>query len=633
MLPDATYTVTLVSGSGTNGFLDLLGGGLDGAGNGGHANYTTTFTTNFQSSSNPVVAIPDFARGPDNTHPIQIPNNVSAGVPITLYNAVNVTNATFTVAYNSTILSITGALGGAGSDATYASSQFTYVSAAAGLATFTFHDTTPRSGTLVLGDVVATVPVSTPSKASYQVKDQLQIGNIVISPTPVNTPLASNGIHINSYFGDVTGDGNITGLDTLAANAVATGLATGFSAYKQLDPAIAGDVVGDYNVDAGDVSAIDSFVVHLSPMQIPAMPGLSGLSSPNAADPTLSLPSVLQADPDGIVSVPVLLDHPHPDGSTGMNEAILALTYDPSVLSLTAEDITLGSLPGLGTGWHLNSVVDAVTGQIGIELYSQTPITANQAGSLVNIAFRVQPGQSVAATSVQLVSGGTPNGQHFSTVLADSQGGLVLGEGLDRIVIQTGLEFAALSQAERLPAGAANGTQTAADVSNSSGKTAADTRNVLLEMEADQEPPFGVISNGAVAGETTAVHFLSSSLVVTGALAFQPNTASNSAVQQAVQSIAVGNIVFVNSLSSVAGSQLLLDRVFLPGAHAQKRPPISIRRMNPRAAVPICFGTACGKMGGRIRACSRRMRLEMTALPTALSSNREINQSLSSKLQ
>ena len=31
VLPDATYTVTLVSGSGTNGFLDSLGEGLDGA--------------------------------------------------------------------------------------------------------------------------------------------------------------------------------------------------------------------------------------------------------------------------------------------------------------------------------------------------------------------------------------------------------------------------------------------------------------------------------------------------------------------------------------------------------------------------------------------------------------------------
>src|SRR5205807_8891031 len=50
VLPDATYTVTLLSGTAAaaNGFLDALGLGLDGQNNGGNANYTTTFTTNFQ---------------------------------------------------------------------------------------------------------------------------------------------------------------------------------------------------------------------------------------------------------------------------------------------------------------------------------------------------------------------------------------------------------------------------------------------------------------------------------------------------------------------------------------------------------------------------------------------------------
>ena len=51
-----------------------------------------------------------------------------------------------------------------------------------------------------------------------------------------------------------------------------------------------------------------------------------------------------------------------------MTEAHLALTYDPSVLSVAPADITLGSIPGLGTGWQISSVVDAATGQIGITL-------------------------------------------------------------------------------------------------------------------------------------------------------------------------------------------------------------------------------------------------------------------------
>ena len=63
VLPDSTYTVKLVSGTQGQGFVDALGAGLDGAGNGGSANFVTTFTTHYQANSTPVLAIPDFAPG------------------------------------------------------------------------------------------------------------------------------------------------------------------------------------------------------------------------------------------------------------------------------------------------------------------------------------------------------------------------------------------------------------------------------------------------------------------------------------------------------------------------------------------------------------------------------------------
>ena len=43
-----------------------------------------------------------------------------------------------------------------------------------------------------------------------------------------------------------------------------------------------------------------------------------------------------------------MIDHPHPAGSTGLTEAILALTYDPTMLSVSPSDITLGSIPQPG---------------------------------------------------------------------------------------------------------------------------------------------------------------------------------------------------------------------------------------------------------------------------------------------
>ena len=311
------------------------------------------------------------------------------------------------------------------------------------MATFTFHDATPQTGMVVLGDILATVPDSAANL--YKAKEFLQLGAIVINNGAITGAVASNGIHVNAYLSDVSGNGIINGLDTLTANQVAVNAATGFSAYPLLDPVVIGDVASDLSVDAGDVSVLDLFVAHLNPSQIPVPPGFA-VTSPNAADPTLSLGRATRGltpvgSPASFV-VSVLLDQPHPKGSTGLTEAILALTYDPKMLSVSPADITLGSIPNAGIGWQLSSVVNQTTGQIGIELYSLTPITAMQAGSLVNIAFHVSGGEPTGVsprvtTAVQLVNAVTPNAQNFSTILADSQGALILSPGVDRVMMET----------------------------------------------------------------------------------------------------------------------------------------------------------------------------------------------------
>ena len=450
LLPDDTYTVKLASGLGNNGIQDSVGEFLDGLNNGGHANYTTTFTTSFQHNATPALGIPDFARGPDGAHAVKVPNTLPSqggagggGIPITLYNAAGVTDVTFTLTYNPALFTVTGALQGINSDATDPNGTFTLGGNSSGVATFTFHDAAPQTGTVILGDIMAVVPNS--ASNLYQAKEILQIGAIVINQGTVAGAVSSNGIHVNAYFGDVAnGDGIIDGLDVLTANKVATGMATGFAAYQLLDPAIVGDVASDLSMDAGDVTALNLFVAQLHPTQIPVPPGFA-VVSPNAVDPTLNLVGQDSApdragqerSPD-LRNVSINLDDPKPAGSTGLTEVTLALTYDPSVLSLTAADITLGSIPTHGTGWQLTAVVDQATGQIGIKIYSLTPITVADAGSLVNIAFHILPGVKTPKTTVRLVNGVTVNGQYFGTRLADSLGAMILSPGVDQQLLTTG---------------------------------------------------------------------------------------------------------------------------------------------------------------------------------------------------
>ncbi len=99
LLPADTYTATLVSGS--QAFETPAGLLLDGLSDGtaGSGNYTATFTVSPLAANTVVVTVPDFARGPDSTDPINVPNNSSpaVGIPIDL----TLLASTQTVAFSS----------------------------------------------------------------------------------------------------------------------------------------------------------------------------------------------------------------------------------------------------------------------------------------------------------------------------------------------------------------------------------------------------------------------------------------------------------------------------------------------------------------------------------------------------
>src|SRR5262249_18977166 len=149
----------------------------------------------------PVLSIPDFARGPDGAHVVAVPHDAAHGIPITLHNAVDVTDVTFTLSYNPSLLTIGGGLGGALSDATDPTSSFTLVGSPVigdpthATAGFHFSTSSPQSGTLVLGDIIAAVPDAAGS--AYKAKQLLRPGNIVINGGAVTGAVSASGIHLN----------------------------------------------------------------------------------------------------------------------------------------------------------------------------------------------------------------------------------------------------------------------------------------------------------------------------------------------------------------------------------------------------------------------------------------------------
>src|SRR5262249_33463241 len=136
---------------------------------------------------------------------------------------------------------------------------------------FTWHNGTGLAGTVVLGDILANAPSSAANL--YKAEELLDLSAVTVNGTAVT--VVGDAVHVNAYFGDVSGNGTIDALDVPTPNSVPQGSPSpplGLSAYKLVDPAIVGDIAGDASIDATAVSSLASFTSNLHPTQIPTPP-------------------------------------------------------------------------------------------------------------------------------------------------------------------------------------------------------------------------------------------------------------------------------------------------------------------------------------------------------------------------
>jgi glycosidase len=476
LLPDDTYTVVLRSGG--NGFRDLAGVPLDGNNDGvAGDSYTTTFTTSYNATS-VGLSVSSFARGPGQSVNLVVPFNdptTYGGIPVQLSRGNHTSSATFTLTYNTTLLTLTGAVVDTGS-ALYADapsgSTFARVlhMVSGGIATDVFAFNTNAHGDLgggqspvTLGELTASIP-NTPGQMIYGSKELLHLSGLSVNGTLPAVPV--DGFQVVAFPGDASGDGQFAGNDGSLVGRVAGGQDSGFAAYPLVDPLLIADVAAEGVVTANSASQVLQKAVHRVVPDIPDIPAGAQVASAGP-DPTISLPVGLTAGPDGTIVVPVDLDDPHPAGSGGLTEATLALRFDPADFTVSASDIHLGSIPSGGSGWTLTSAVDSATGQLAITLYSLTPIATAQGGSLVTIDFHERGSATAGVTTIQLVPAVDPGGQGiYRTNVADEQGAMILGVSAAdaRIVVASGASQA-LSTPAPASATSASGAATGGEPS------------------------------------------------------------------------------------------------------------------------------------------------------------------------
>ena len=291
---------------------------------------------------------------------------------------------------------------------------FTVVSASG--TSFTYTDTTTGLGTvtntgtvntpILLGGLMATVP----SGAYYKSKDLLSFSSVSLSASGSSVPaVGADALHMVVFPGDATGAGSISSADELAMEQVLAGVSAGFAPYPLVNPSIIGDLAGQGALNGFDSALLTGSINLVVTPQMPVYPGAPH-NTASGPDPTVSIPSTLQLGSDGSVTVPVDIDDPRPAGSTGMTQATLALSYDPAIFGVSTSDIQLGSVPASGSVWTLESAVDPAAGQIGVTLWSPTPIASSAAGSLVTIVFHRTDAAASGTTTIDLVPSVDPAG-------------------------------------------------------------------------------------------------------------------------------------------------------------------------------------------------------------------------------
>ena len=499
-------------------------------------------------------------------------NAISSAPTITIVNPnapASVTDATLVLGYNANLLTITpGAVNASLSVAISGSGT-------AAQATITYHNAGGVNlgtlGSVDLGGLIATVPSTAPYKSKmllHFVSESLNGGAL--------TAAGVDGYQLVAYQGDTDGNGSFSGNDQTLLNAVAGGSSPGFAAYRQVDPVILGGLSSGTSVSATDSGLLASYLNGVAIPQVPDQTGVTPTLFAPGPDPMVSIPSSLSVAADGTVVVPVNLDDARPAGSTGLTQAELALTYDPSLFTVTAADVHLGTIPSSGSGWTLSTVVDAVTGQLAITLLSQTPIATAIGGSLVTIDFHRTGTALSGTTAIDLAASVDPNGQgRFVTALFDTDNRFILSpaptngtaDPVSGLVVLTAAApvptTAVVSVVEAAPAA----STVAGGLLSSSGSAEVVVVGTPVELAGPAAPVEVVAEDEAAAGAAAVADASPAHVVRTVAhpagvdgLAVVANGSVLSAASQAAGLV----FQFGNTPAlSVAGAQHLADQWFL----------------------------------------------------------------------
>ena len=421
LLTPGSYTVMV-----TNAVKEVGGSAMAG-------NYTSTLMVT--APTTPVLSVPSFARGPGQSVALTDTLGNTTGIPVDISKAADATQVSFTLTYDPTLLTI------ASSGALSLSSAAT----AAGINTISYsimnEDTnhnvltvTLTSGvsggsglTTTLAETFVTIQASVPVTARYSDKAVLNLGSVVVNGS---NGAGVSGVDAVAYPGDVLGTGLPNATDASLVDQVGSGSGTGFSAFKDLDPAIIGGVGGGMFLNANDASLIDEAASGATIPQITSIPVGVSLTF-GGPDPYLYL-SAVQGSPGQTVTETLYLDVTDPNGIqlTALDEAI---AFDAGVLQISDVRGT-NALAALGS-YETASTVDNESGEflvgqafMGTGLPPVVPYGTDIPVLQFNVSLNADMGVG-SECGLTLLQYGTVNNVTQYTAVSDNEGALTWTPG------------------------------------------------------------------------------------------------------------------------------------------------------------------------------------------------------------
>lgn len=382
-LVTGAYQVTLASGD--VAFQDTVGEDLDGDNNNvAGGNYVQGFNV---LNTGRILSVPDFARGPNSSATINLPNTGSLGIPISISDGTNVRDIDFTFSYDPSLLNVTGA-----------------VSLVPGWSV-TVNNTTPGvlnvSAHGVASDLsggpqnVVKILASVPNNAPYGAAAALRLTNIIVKTNaPVIIPtFGDTSVQKVAYFGDVNGDRQYVN-DPGLISRVVVGLDSGFADLPNVDPAVVADIDGMNGVDGIDASFVAQKGAGMPRAEIPNLPVPLPAFVGGGIDPTFSTTVGATVNASGQTVIPINIDNI--ENQIGF---VVDVAYEPD--ELVIDEAVLGDLiDAVELNWILlfNPAVEPGLARLFFYRSDSTVSMPAGSGEVAKVTFHAAPGATDGST-------------------------------------------------------------------------------------------------------------------------------------------------------------------------------------------------------------------------------------------